>query len=164
MLSVNLQPLIQMLASHLQLPAIDTTTEPTEIITETGITIQVFETEVLLKQTATIVTTTMPIVMASAMVTMPIIAAATQMETRTMVIMLIMVSLILHIVTTVELTIPLPVMVVTEARGITTTDPMVVPILVAMLDAMIIKMVEMPIITLLNTKAIIKQTSNVTDA
>ena len=110
------------------------------------------------------VTTAMPIVMASAMVTMPIIAAATQMETRTMVIMLIMVSLILHIVTTVELTIPLPVMVVTEARGITTTDPMVVPILVAMLDAMIIKMVEMPIITLLNTKAIIKQTSNVTDA
>jgi len=97
-MSVILPPLIQMLASHLQLPAIDTTTEPTEIITETGITIQVFETEVLLKQTATIVTTTMPIVMASAMATMPIIAAATQMETRTMVIMLIMVLLILHIV------------------------------------------------------------------
>ena len=87
MMSVILPSLIQILASHLQLPAINTTREPTKIITETGITIQVFKTEVLLKQTATIVTTTMPI-----------IAAATQMETRTMVIMLIMVLLILHIV------------------------------------------------------------------
>jgi len=140
---------------------IRTIPEVTEIITGAVITIRTFEIEVL-EETTTMVTTIIQMVTITTMVPMEIIAITirTGME-----IMEIMEISPITMVIVAEVIMPILVMV-TTAMVTTTTDPMVIPILEEIPDAMAVAMVIPMVATttiLLNIKTTTKQKSNVTD-